>query len=82
MSESLPLHGVRVLDLSDEATVLASRFLADLGADVVRAEAMTGGPVTSAWAPLLGEHDEEVLRGLLGLQEEEFQDLLIDGTVY
>jgi len=42
MSESLPLHGVSVLDLSDEATVLASRLLADLGADVVRAEAMTG----------------------------------------
>jgi benzylsuccinate CoA-transferase BbsF subunit len=33
-------------------------------------------------APLLGEHNEEVLRGLLGLSEEQLQDLLIDGTIY
>ncbi|MGI8553702.1 MAG: CoA transferase [Dehalococcoidia bacterium] len=38
----LPLAGVRVLDLSDEAGVLAPRLLADLGADVIRVEPLTG----------------------------------------
>lgn len=39
---SPPLHGVRVLDLSDEAIVLAARYLADLGAEVIRVESLTG----------------------------------------
>jgi len=41
----LPLRGTRVLDLSDEATVLASRLLADLGADVIRVEEAVGDGV-------------------------------------
>ncbi|MEE9277831.1 MAG: CoA transferase [Dehalococcoidia bacterium] len=32
-------------------------------------------------APLLGEHNEEVYRGLLGYSEEEFADLLADGVI-
>ena len=38
----LPLAGVRILDLGDEAVVLAARLLADLGADVIRAESSSG----------------------------------------
>lgn len=42
MAGRLPLAGVRILDLSDEAVVLAGRLLADLGAGVVRAEPSSG----------------------------------------
>jgi crotonobetainyl-CoA:carnitine CoA-transferase CaiB-like acyl-CoA transferase len=38
----LPLRGLRILDLTDEAVVLAPRLLADLGAEVVRAESASG----------------------------------------
>ncbi|MGE0598391.1 MAG: CoA transferase [Dehalococcoidia bacterium] len=38
---TFPLNGVRVLDFGDEPVVLASRLLADLGADVVRVETPT-----------------------------------------
>lgn len=37
-------------------------------------------PVTLA--PLMGEHNEEVLCGLLGLTEEQFAQLLIDKVIY
>lgn len=37
-----PLSGLRVLDLGDEATVLATRLLGDLGAEVVRVEDIRG----------------------------------------
>ena len=36
-------------------------------------------------APLLGEHNEEILQGLLGLGDERFQQLIDDeivGTTY
>ena len=39
---TLPLGGVRVLDLTDGLAETAGRFLADLGADVVRIEPPTG----------------------------------------
>jgi benzylsuccinate CoA-transferase BbsE subunit len=38
----LPLTGVRVLDLGDEAVVFAARLLTDLGAEVVRIESAGG----------------------------------------
>lgn len=41
----LPLASVVVLDLSDEPMVMASRLLADLGADVIRVESMQGDGV-------------------------------------
>lgn len=40
--DRLPLTGIRVLDLSDEAVVFAARLLADLGAEVVRVESAVG----------------------------------------
>jgi crotonobetainyl-CoA:carnitine CoA-transferase CaiB-like acyl-CoA transferase len=39
---ALPFAGVTVLDCSDEATALAARWLADLGARVIRVEASDG----------------------------------------
>ena len=39
------LDGVRVLDLTDERAIYGAKLLADLGADVVRAEAEEGDPL-------------------------------------
>jgi crotonobetainyl-CoA:carnitine CoA-transferase CaiB-like acyl-CoA transferase len=39
-----PLQGVRVVDMADEKAELCGRFLADLGADVVRVEPPGGAP--------------------------------------
>jgi benzylsuccinate CoA-transferase BbsE subunit len=51
---TLPLTGFRVLDMGDEATVLASRLLADLGADVVRVES-AGGDAVRSRPPFAGD---------------------------
>lgn len=48
---ALPLHGVRVLDLTDGLGESAGRFLADLGADVVRIEC-PGGSASRTAPPL------------------------------
>jgi crotonobetainyl-CoA:carnitine CoA-transferase CaiB-like acyl-CoA transferase len=32
--------------------------------------------------PLLGEHNEEVFCGLLGLSSQQFNELIADGTIY
>lgn len=42
---TFPLESVVVLDLGDEPMVLASRLLADLGADVIRVESIAGDGV-------------------------------------
>ena len=42
---TLPLHGVRVLDLSDHRAALGSRMLADLGAEVTMVEPPDGNPI-------------------------------------
>lgn len=51
MSEAL-LAGVRVVDLAGEPAAMTARILADLGADVVRAEPAAGDPLRSV--PPLG----------------------------
>ena len=33
-------------------------------------------------SPLMGEHNEEVLRGLLGLSPDEYAALLAEGVIY
>lgn len=44
MSEGA-LHGIRVLDLTDERCIYGAKLLADLGADVVRPEGTEGDPL-------------------------------------
>ncbi len=51
---SLPLTGFRAIDLGDEATVLASRLLADLGADIIRIEDVAGDAVRRR-GPFVGD---------------------------
>ena len=39
-----PLHGYRILDLTDEKGLFCSKLLADLGADVIAIEPPCGNP--------------------------------------
>ena len=55
-----PLHGVRILDLTDERAIYGAKLLADLGADVVRPEPPAGDPLRRR-----GPHAEGVGGGSL-----------------
>lgn len=54
MSESLPLHMVTALDLTDGLGESAGRLLADLGATVIRIEPV-GGSASRSSPPLIGD---------------------------
>jgi crotonobetainyl-CoA:carnitine CoA-transferase CaiB-like acyl-CoA transferase len=60
------LAGLRVLECGDTvAPAYAGRLRSDLGADVVRVE---------------GQHTREVLTGLLGLPDDEVDELVRTGV--
>ncbi|MGW1740109.1 CaiB/BaiF CoA transferase family protein [Nocardia sp. NPDC001965] len=50
---TLPLHGVRVLDLTDGLGESCGRYLADLGAEVIRVE-QPGGSASRSAEPVVG----------------------------
>src|ERR1700722_13722736 len=52
MSPSLPLTGVRVIELTEGPADFTGRYLADLGAEVIKVEPPNGGP-SRREAPLL-----------------------------
>ena len=66
MNASLPLSGLRVLDLSRVlAGPLAAQVLGDLGADVVKVEHPARGDDTRDWGVRTGAHNSAYFRGPL-----------------
>ena len=67
-----PLDGAIVLDLADEPMIIAGRYLADLGARVIRVESATGDYIRRTGPWLDGEPgNERALRHLLYNQGKE-----------
>src|SRR4249919_3992127 len=48
-TSELPLAGLRVVDMADEKGETCGRFLADLGADVIRVEPPGGASSRASW---------------------------------
>ena len=58
---NLPLHGVRVLDLSKVlAGPLCAQYLGDMGADVIKIETPGAGDETRGWPPFREANGERV----------------------
>ena len=56
VNPAVPLKGVRVVEIGAyTAGPLAGRYLADLGAEVIKVES-AGGEVSRVWLPQFGEH--------------------------
>lgn len=64
MSKNLPLAGMRVLDLSRALSgPFCSLILGDLGADVVKVEALPTGDMIRTWGPFQGSESAYYLSG-------------------
>ena len=72
MPDAQPLDGAVVLDLADEPMIIAGRYLADLGARVVRVESANGDRIRRIGPWVDGEPgNERALRHLLYNQGKE-----------
>lgn len=81
MTDSLPLSGAVVLDLGDEPMISAGRYLADLGARVVRIESANGDRIRRVGPWVDGEPgNERALRHLLYNQGKESLALDLDAA--
>ena len=79
MTDPLPLEGAVVLDLADEPMIATGRYLADLGARVVRIESATGDQIRRVGPWVDGEPGtERALRHLLYNQGKESLALALD----
>lgn len=72
------LGAYRVLDLADEKGLLCGKLLGDIGADVIKVEKSFTGLHS---APTLGEHNEYIMKGVLGMSDEDVSQLVIEGVV-
>ncbi|WP_082057139.1 CaiB/BaiF CoA transferase family protein [Psychromicrobium lacuslunae] len=53
----LPLNGIRIIDLSRAlAGPYCTALLADLGAEIIKVESITGGDSSRSWPPFQGDH--------------------------
>ena len=81
MPDTQPLDGAIVLDLSDEPLIIAGRYLADLGARVVRVESANGDRIRRVGPWVGGEAgNERALRHLLYNQGKESLALDLDAA--
>ena len=79
MTNPLPLDGAVVLDLADEPMIATGRYLADLGARVVRIESATGDQIRRVGPWVDGEPGtERALRHLLYNQGKQSLALALD----
>ena len=84
MTDRLPLSGMRVLDLSRALSgPFCSMILGDLGADVIKVEALPGGDMIRTWGPFQEDESAYYLsanrnkRGIaLDFRSPEGRDLL------
>ena len=81
MPSGRPLDGAVVIDLSDEPTIIAGRYLADLGARVVRIESANGDRIRRIGPWVDGKPGtERALRHLLYNQGKESLALDLDAA--
>ena len=81
MPDAQALDGTVVLDLSDEPLIIAGRYLADLGARVVRVESANGDRIRRVGPWVDGEAgNERALRHLLYNQGKESLALDLDAA--
>jgi len=77
---------LRALDLAGDEGALCGRFLADLGADVVKVEPpgrpdRPGSHPGRTTGPCLGQHAQQVLKELLGYPDGELAELAAEGVL-
>ena len=51
----MALEGVRIIDLTDERGIYGAKLLADLGADIVRPEPISGDPLRARGPHMQGQ---------------------------
>jgi crotonobetainyl-CoA:carnitine CoA-transferase CaiB-like acyl-CoA transferase len=84
MTGHLPLAGMRVVDMSEGKGELCTRFLADLGAEVIFVEPL-GGAVSRRYEPMIGDislafetHQANKLGLALDIQTQDGRESLLD----
>jgi CoA:oxalate CoA-transferase len=78
MEETLPLQGIRVLDLTRALSgPFCTALLGDLGADIVKVESLKGGDSARLWPPYEDDHSlyfESVNRGKRSVAVDFYSD--------
>jgi len=90
-AEGVPAVAVlSAVDVTHDPQIEALGYMVDVDHPEVGVRRVPGHPnrysampdLTYRPTPLLGEHNEEVFCGLLGLSSQQFNELVADGTIY